>query len=566
MNNNDVSSIYKELRESFAVIGLTGALGSGCSTVADVLSKDIDNNFLTEFSLSCLSEHEEFDSLEKYRVLKVKDFIKDNWKKFYSIKVSNLLFTIFFASDNKEDKIKQEEITWLKDKETLSKARKISKSIVSIVLSDSNLSSNSNVLSESLKELDELIKEGVNKKDSSYTIDFQEVGNNLRQHGLLRYVDCSKVNVEDLQSVFTIADYVNSTIQNLRKEDFCFFVVDALRNLHEINYFKARFANFFLFSINAKQEERKNRILSCFGYRQKDYKEIVALETDKKNKHSQNINECISNGDVFLSNNKDKNYLTYQIVKYVSLMRKPGLFTPSKDERNMQIALTARYNSGCISRQVGACVVGKDGYILGIGWNDVPEGSVPCLYRSSRSLLLDNQGLPEFSEYETSENFKSYVRETVGINTDPFCFKDLENKRSAQENLDEIAKKYEVNNDLQLILLKEFKNPTRERALHAEENAFLQSSKVGGSSLIGGVLYTTASPCQLCAKKAMQLGISRIVYIDAYPDISNQQTLRSGRKEAQPKIDEFSGVAESAFMKLFKPIINIKDEVKSTSF
>lgn len=142
----------------------------------------------------------------------------------------------------------------------------------------------------------------------------------------------------------------------------------------------------------------------------------------------------------------------------------------SNNESNMQIALTARYNSGCISQQVGACVTGKEGYILGVGWNDVQENSIPCVYRSASSLVLENNKDPEFSSYELSEDFKSYVRKNLGASTDPFCFKDL-------------------------------------------ENAFLQSAKVGGVSLKNGTLYSTASPCQLCAKKAMQLGIRRIVYI-----------------------------------------------------
>lgn len=565
MDIKDVASIYNELRESFAVIGLTGALGSGCSTVANILSKELDSDFLDAFLISNLSSHDEFDGLEEYRAKRLKAFVKDNWKSFYNIKVSNLLFALFFASDEHKDKNKQEQATWLKDNETLIKARRLSKSIVSIVLSNSRESKDASALSKHLKEIDELIETGINKKDSSYTISFQEIGSNLRQYGLARYIDCSSLYGSEIHSVFTIAEFVNNTIQILRAEGYCFFVIDALRNLHEINYFKARFANFFLFSINAKQEEREKRILSCFGFKQADYDEIVKRETDKNRKYSQNINDCISNGDVFISNNKDRSFLKYQLVKYVSLIRKPGLFTPSKDERYMQIALTARYNSGCISRQVGACVVGKDGYILGVGWNDVPEGSIPCLYRSSKSLLIENKGTPEFSSYETSEQFKRYVREEVGINSNPFCFKDLENNRSTKVNLEKVAQEHKIDEQLEKVLLKEFKNPTRERALHAEENAFLQSSKVGGSSLKGGILYTTASPCQLCAKKAMQLGISRIVYIDAYPDISNQQTLRAGREDAQPKIDEFSGVAESAFMKLFKPIINIKDEVRSIS-
>lgn len=61
----------------------------------------------------------------------------------------------------------------------------------------------------------------------------------------------------------------------------------------------------------------------------------------------------------------------------------------------------------------------------------------------------------------------------------------------------------------------------------------------------------------------MQLGIKRIVYIDAYPDISNTQTLESGPIDKRPKLDAFAGVAESAFMRLFKPLIGIKDELSA---
>lgn len=38
-------------------------------------------------------------------------------------------------------------------------------------------------------------------------------------------------------------------------------------------------------------------------------------------------------------------------------------------------------------------------------------------------------------------------------------------------------------------------------ALHAEENAIIQSSKIGGMGLKGGSIYTTAQPCPLCTKK-----------------------------------------------------------------
>lgn len=568
MRSQDVKEIYDELRDNFVIIGLTGGLASGCTEAASMLCDDFDTSFLSDFDKNYINSAEhasKFDSLESYRLRKAFNFYnKHNWKKFYNVKVSNLLFCLFFSKKDNYQSPEYETELWFEKKDKWDEAHSLCQTVVSLIFQRSeNRIAGEKKLSDNLYLLDALIKKEIKRSHPSYTNTFQKIGNELRKSGLTKYVDCGSHISKSTNPVFTVAEIINNTIEVLHSEKYDFFVVDAFRNLYEINYFKAKRANFNLFSINAEKSIRKNRMLGHFGFKESEYNTIVKEEQNKTNNHSQNINECMSNGDVFISNNTTKEYLRYQLIKYVSLIRKPGLFTPSKDERYMQIALTARYNSGCISRQVGACVVGEKGYVLGIGWNDVPESSIPCLYRSSHSLIMDNTVAPEFSVYETSEQFVSYVRNELGAKHDPFCFKDLENKRSNTEVLSKLKSetKIDLTAEQEKHLIKEFKNPTRERALHAEENAFLQSSKVGGGSLQGSILYTTASPCQLCAKKAMQLGIARIVYIDAYPDISNDQTLRSGDTKKRPSLDQFTGAAEGAFMKLFKPIINIKDEV-----
>lgn len=564
----DIDEIYQELREDFIVIGLTGALGSGCTVTANILSEKITKDALTNYHLS---DDYQKDSLEPYRFRRVVNFLKDkDWKDFYHIKVSNLLFCLFFNHDEKYLQDNYDVKRWLKqDGKSLEQIRKLCKNICSMIINPrdphiKNTEDSLDSLTVLLEELNNVITKQIIKKGTSYTRVFQSIGSELRSEGLGTYLASTDIYRNKVANVFSLADFVKKTIKQLRYENHNFFVIDALRNVYEINYFKARYSNFYLFSINADEKIRKNRILSEFGFTLPEYNEIVKIEQDKEKNHSQNINECMGNGDVFISNNGDINGLKYQLIKYISLIRKPGLFTPSSDERNMQIALTARYNSGCISRQVGACVVGVDGYILGIGWNDVQEGAIPCLYRSSQSLLMDNNSAPEFSQYEMTEKFKGYVRNDIGVNNQAFCFKDIENKHNADEMIHTLLLKEGTNipETLREKLASKFKNPTRERALHAEENAFLQSSKIGGGALKGSVLYTTASPCQLCAKKAMQLGIKRIVYIDAYPDISRQQTLESGDATQYPAFDAFSGVAESAFMKLYKPLINVKDEIK----
>lgn len=91
-----VEQIYK-LRQNFIVIGLTGRTGSGCTTVADILSADIG---------SLKSSHKEFNDskidndVRKNRI--IDRFIRVNWKSFTSIKASDVIF-FFVLLESFED-------------------------------------------------------------------------------------------------------------------------------------------------------------------------------------------------------------------------------------------------------------------------------------------------------------------------------------------------------------------------------------------------------------------------------------------------------------------------------
>ncbi|MDD5692107.1 MAG: deaminase [Candidatus Omnitrophica bacterium] len=55
------------------------------------------------------------------------------------------------------------------------------------------------------------------------------------------------------------------------------------------------------------------------------------------------------------------------------------------------------------------------------------------------------------------------------------------------------------------------------RALHAEQNALIQSS-LHGISVKGATLYATNQPCVICAKMLINAGIKEIVIAHGYPD------------------------------------------------
>ncbi|MDI3493963.1 MAG: dCMP deaminase [Pseudothermotoga sp.] len=54
-------------------------------------------------------------------------------------------------------------------------------------------------------------------------------------------------------------------------------------------------------------------------------------------------------------------------------------------------------------------------------------------------------------------------------------------------------------------------------ALHAEQNALMQAAKFGISTN-GATMYVTTKPCSVCARLLVNAGITRVVYVQEYPD------------------------------------------------
>ncbi len=130
-----------------------------------------------------------------------------------------------------------------------------------------------------------------------------------------------------------------------------------------------------------------------------------------------------------------------------------GVKRPSWDEYFLSIAHLVATRSTCLRRKVGAVVV-KNKQVLATGYNGAPTGITHC----------DQVGC---------------LREALGV-------------ASGQRH--ELC-----------------------RALHAEQNAFLQAAR-HGVSLDGAALYITVQPCSICAKMIINVGIRKIVIEGEYPD------------------------------------------------
>lgn len=559
---SDVSSATKRLFQEtakFVVIGLTGRTGSGCSTAAQILAEESPP--IPETSRL----YENPNDQRKYRI--VRKYIKSNWKPFICIQVRTIITGVILELDFSEftelvaavlnkphDSIRSSLRSF---EDTYARAHRVVheyKSLDDAVPAELETKKIRawEVYFEFLPYFCEKVKVELLEKvgTDSYTTLYQKVGDNIRASGRANSHDFSK------DKIFAIPKIINQVIKVIRARhpEGAFISIDAIRNPFEALYFHQRYAGFYLVAINTPPDERLAHLRETHKFSEEQIKALDNKEYPKKLSGkdiyiSQNIQRCIEFADIHINNPDRQKYnnneLTSQLVWYVALILHPGLVTPTSVERCMQHALSAKLNSGCISRQVGAVVTNASYSIQAVGWNSTPEGQTPCLVRSV-SELLDGGEESVYSPYErTSDDFHRVLEESFrSVVESPalegrnfsYCFKDLQNEVDGE------------------------KNQVHTRSLHAEENAFLQISKYGGQAVRGGVLFTTASPCELCSKKAYQLGIRKVIYIDPYPGISRDHILGVGKHI--PELQLFSGAIGRAYHRLYQPLFAFKDELQ----
>lgn len=572
-----IDNIYEE-REKFIIVGLTGRTGSGCTTVSKILSTEIFEE---------LNLHEpkttDFDTNEQRKYQIVYSYIKQHWSPFFRISMTDVIFSFIIQEsfDNLIDKLSGiigKELAKKISNELNAKFpnlraeyfylnKEISKIFGTNIHLDRSNRNNLKIAYNILIRLSSIqskfrevmnnniyIDKSNNTTVSTFTYCLQEFGNRIRNHGDINPdIEFSGIHM------FALARRANDFIKavqavNKANNHPTFICLDAIRSPYEATYFQDRYSSFYLVAVSTDDNERIRRLGEKLSHEQikaLDSKEYPSKLKDESRFTNQDIGACLQLADIYLYNpyesTNEKYFITELIVKYITLMKHPGLITPTSVERCMQIAYNAKLNSGCLSRQVGAVITDSHYSVKAVGWNSVAEGQVPCNLRNAENYLV-NKDKSSFSTYELENQefidhmHKEYKRK-IGLSSlkgrlCSYCFKDEYEQITLQ------------------------KNQVHTRSLHAEENAFLQIVKYGGEGIQGGKLFTSASSCVLCSKKAFQLGIKDIFYIDPYPDIATSHILSFGKDKTKcPKCHLFYGAIGRAYTCLYTQRIAIKDEL-----
>jgi dCMP deaminase len=357
----------------------------------------------------------------------------------------------------------------------------------------------------------------------------QNIGNELRKeksnYGVLAELAIGKARTETCNKMDNIP-----------------LVFDSIRNTAEIECLKEEFPNFYLIAVDCGRDQRWGRV-------RKTYEDKKQNETDFDNDderdggedtpYGQQVELCVDKADILIQNdnvdgetNPDKasirKKMKKKIEEYMPLLSGNKWRTPYPDEFFMSLAYTASLNSECFKRQVGAVVVDKDENILSLGYNQNLHPLKPCV-KEPGDCPRDRYKREYFQKLKESQTAIC-----------PRCRQPLDYTPEFKCKTENCGFKL----DSHFIPDKAL---SRCIALHAEARA-LRALRTG-EVREGSVLYTTASPCLLCAVEIANDGIQEVVYSEAYTD---KKALAFLKKE-HVNLRKFEGVKAQAYFKLFSP-------------
>lgn len=620
---NTIDEIYSQ-RENFVIIGLTGNHLYGSTRVAEMLNSDgkkiiqvLCNEIKSKQKLIDCKDISDVIDLRKKEI--VGDFIGANWKPYIVLKIQYVILlyvysigfvNMFESLPVKNNATKDECMSeYNAMAENCGKAfENISEYINNIetASNDEMCMANYRSFVQYSEKIVELITKIIGDEGTVRNL-FESWASQIRYKGKIEYIYIDEAKqdknyifneINDGLKCWCLAETINGFIKIIsrgNKDKQTMIVIEKFTCPLEIRYLRERYSTFFLWAINHEtrnsenSKKKSNNQSSSAGVTPED-SVIKESLIDKENKifsdcMCSDINSCIQLADVHIidehnENNEDaqsidrqrsialiadehtdgndvlSDALRMKIAKYASLTLHPGIVPPNDNERIMQIAYSVSLSSGCLSRQVGAVVTNENYSVKAVGWNSSPEGQLPCTLRSFKHLGDSTCWYESFySDFEKHNHEfvlhysglqNHYLRRNAydKLNHIPsqFCFKDLYASFSAKNKM----------------------NQVHTRSLHAEENAFLQLAKYGSSGIGGGYLYTTDRCCVLCAKKAFQLGIKKIYYINPYTDIAPTHILGCPNPPTEdvPQLIQYEGAVGPAYSKLYMPFFSQKDEIR----
>jgi len=319
------------------------------------------------------------------------------------------------------------------------------------------------------------------------------------------------------------------------------YIIDQLKHPEEVELFKLVYGDiFYLIGVLSPEKTRFNYLTRTERIPKHDAQYLIDRDRNELNAtHGQKLEKTLQRADYFIRNNQDSvSNLAAPCQRFAALVHGKNGITPTTDESGMYAAYSASLKSACLSRQVGAAIVNREGNVISLGWNDVPKFG-GGLYTSD--TLNDQRCI-----YHGAK-----------------CYNDIHKSHLIDDIVNIISKKISVTQETKDELAKLIQKETRagsiiefSRAIHAEMEAILGLARSQGNSTDSCVLYTTTFPCHNCARHIIAAGIKRVVYIEPYEkslalDLHEDAITTDSGTPEKTLFEAFAGVPPSKYAAFF---------------
>lgn len=324
------------------------------------------------------------------------------------------------------------------------------------------------------------------------------------------------------------------------------YVLDSIKNADEMNILRRVYGEMFYFVGVFAPIEVRVQTLKDEGMQPEEVYRLIDRDSGEETAHGQSVRDTFPRADFFVrAGSGPENVLTNRLQRFLDLVLRAAVITPTVGETAMYQAASAAGSSACLSRQVGAAITDRDGEILAIGWNDVPRVG-GGLY-SSDAVHDSGTTRPDNRCY----NWKGGK-----------CFNDEEKSLLTREVVNTLIERGVIGGDQRqsatsaiersrISHLIEFS-----RAIHAEMHALLSASQAGGQRVRDGALYCTTYPCHSCARHLIAAGVKDVYYIEPYrkslaTKLHDDSITEDEQATNKVRILSFDGVSPTRYLELF---------------
>ncbi|WP_448950443.1 anti-phage dCTP deaminase [Labrys neptuniae] len=340
------------------------------------------------------------------------------------------------------------------------------------------------------------------------------------------------------------------------------YIIDSLKNTEELSLLRQIYGETLcLIGVFAPDDIRSVRLRDG-GVLDSAVKSIMDRDRSEVQTFGQKTKKIFVDADFFVCNDSKTEELRTRIERYLSIIFNTQVHTPTRSESAMYKASSAAANSACMSRQVGAAIVSKQGELIAVGWNDVPRFGGGLYNEDDQSIWDEDKKLIIDRDHRCFK-WRGCVCHNETRRTD---IVDRIARRISSSNILKKGKNY---NDIRKILdgteidyIIEYS-----RAIHAEMEAILSVAREGKNSLVGATLYTSVYPCHNCARHIVASGIISVVYIEPYDKslavaLHNDSVTEDPNDRTRVIFRQYDGVAPRNFLRLFRPTTDRKRDGK----